>query len=105
MKSWAVKTIIALAGLVLICGIVLHFYNRRLPQVTDTTPAISKKSDSTSSRNFATRSQAVPEPEELEAQADRESANPLQVPREKIEEYLKMHDRDAPSLLAAFHAA
>ena len=101
----AVRFRLALSTVIVVGGIALHFYNRRPPQVTDTVPAISEKSESAPSRNLSTRKQAAAASEEIEAQADREGANPLEVPREKIEEYLKLHNRDGASLLAAFHAA
>jgi hypothetical protein len=39
------------------------------------------------------------------AQESAEDVNPMQLSREKIEEYLKQHRRDAASLLAAYHAS
>src|SRR5437867_2421898 len=105
MKSRPVRVLIALAMVVVVGGILLHLYNPRPPQVTDSAPAISQTSDSAPSENFTTRKRTAPASGEIEAQANREAPHPLQVPREKIEEYLKLDHRHGASLLAAFHAA
>src|SRR5947207_2350037 len=105
MKSWIVRVIMVLAPLVVVGALVLHFYDHRPPQVTDTAPPLSQTSDSAPSRNLTFGKHTASASEESEGQADGESANPLHVPREKIEEYLKLHKRDGASLLAAFHAA
>jgi hypothetical protein len=104
MKSWPTRVILAVAAVVVAGGIVLHFHDRRRTQATDTAAAISQTSGSAPSRNSTSRNRTAPASEETEAQAN-EAANPLQVPHEKIEEYLKLHHRDSASLLAAFHAA
>src|SRR5437879_3546311 len=105
MKSPSIRLIMTLAALVVVGGIFLHFQNRRRPQVVDTAAAHSQKSDSLPSKNFTPRDRAASASEEIDPQADREAADPLQMPPEKIEEYLKLHNRDSASLLAAFHAA
>src|SRR5437016_2345204 len=105
MNSRSTRVTMTLAAVVVVGGIVLHFQNRRRPQIVDTVAANSQKSDSVPSDNFSARDRTAPASEEIDPQADSEAADPLQMPREKIEEYLKLHNRDSASLLAAFHAA
>ena len=105
MKSWGVKVIMGLAAVVLTGGVVLHFYNRRPAQLAEAAPVILQKADSASSKDFGARGQTAPSSKEIETPATKEAANPLAVAREKIEEYLRLHNRDSASLLAAFHAA
>ena len=108
MGSRPVKVAIMVAGLGIIGGIFFYLQHRRQPQspIADMSAASSQGSNPAPSGNFTPRNQAVGAASETnEPPADEDEPNPLLIPREKIEEYLALHHRDAASLLAAFHAA
>src|SRR5438876_837263 len=104
-RTMIYKLTIVLTVLVAFSGIVSHFLNRRAQQMDGQPPAISQKSRSFPSKSFSTRRELPVLADEVPTHPDDESAYPPKVSREKIEEYLKLHNRDAASLLAAFHAS
>jgi hypothetical protein len=106
-NSWATKLLVGAAALVVLIGIILNFFNRSPRTPTNTPPAISQKPESAPPRNFSGRSQPSTPEEESPTQADDQLAQflALKLPREKIQEYLTLHHRDAASLLAAFYAS
>ncbi len=99
------KVIIVSAVLVVVSGIILLSLNSS-PEQPDNPPTdFVQKSKSVPSKNFSIRRQLSVTTDEIPTHPDDESADPMKVSREKIEEYLKLHNRDAASLLAAFHAS
>jgi len=99
--------LVGLAVLVIVVGIVLGFVNRHRAQNPKPPTTISTRSQSQPSKAFASRSRPAPPPEEIALQPDDQLAKllALKLPRETIEEYLRLHNRSAESLLAAFHAS
>lgn len=98
---------VAAAALIVLMGIILHFSNRSPQPVANTPPAVSQKTESAPSKTFSNRNQPSTPAEDSPAQPDGYVTEllALRLPREKIEEYLALHHRDAASLLAAFHAS
>ncbi len=99
------KMTVAVAGLIVLIGVALYFKGKpsKAPDVTskpsDATPQ-TENSAPASARSFFSPRRATPEPE---GPTDGETGLPP-VPREKVEEYLARHHRNAASLLAALHA-
>ena len=102
-----VKLLAALAVLVTVGGMLLHFQVRRAEQNTRALPSGSPNLESTSQGRPALRSQPAPPAAGAVEQRDAEPAGSLalKLPREAIEEYLRLHNRSAQSLLVAFHAS
>jgi len=99
------KVIAVSAVLVAVGGIVLHFLNPSPEQSANPPTDFAQESKSAPAKNFPIRRQLSVSADEIPIHPDDESADPMKVSREKIEEYLKLHNRDAASLLAAFHAS
>lgn len=95
------------AVLVIVAGIVMHFQDRRAEQNTQPPATISRNSQSTPLGTRVSRSQPASPAAEAVEQPDDQLARllALKLPRETIEEYLRLHNRSAQSLLAAFHAS
>jgi hypothetical protein len=94
------KWFAALAALVVALVITLHFLEGNAPDSSVPNLA-AQKPDSSSSQNsshFQPIPVPRPQPPELDA-----AGNP-KIPREKVEDWLAKHNRDATSLLAAFRA-
>lgn len=101
------KVLVALAVLVIIAGIVLHFQDHHAKQNTQPLATISRNSESTPPGTPASHRHPTPPAAEAVEQPDDQLARllALKLPREIIEEYLRLHHRSAQSLLAAFHAS
>jgi len=106
-RSWATKTFVILAVLIIVGGMVLHFFNRGPGVNTHTPTTVAPGSETTPRTTSASHNRpvvpatdAAPEPGD---EPDKEFA--LNLPRAQIEEYLKRRNRSAASLLAAFHAS
>ena len=101
------KVLVGLAVLVIVVGIVFQFLDRHPAQNARPPATISTRSQSQPSKALASGSQPSPPPEETVGQSDDQLAKllALKLPRETIEEYLRLHNRSAESLLAAFHAS
>lgn len=97
----------ALAVLVIVAGIVLHFQDHHAEQNTQPLATISRNTESTPPGIPASHSHPAPPPAEAVEQSGDQLARllALKLPRETIEEYLRLHRRSAQSLLAAFHAS
>jgi len=97
----------ALAVLASVAGIILHFHDRRPERNTGPLAKISRNSKSTPPRTPASPSQPALPTGETATQPDDQLAQllALKLPRQTIEEYLRLHHRSAESLLAAFHAS
>jgi hypothetical protein len=106
-NSWKGKALVTLAILVALGGMVFYFFKHSPEQPASSPPEILQRSKPASSQNFSSRRQSSTLAEEAPAQNNDLMAQilALKLPREKIEEYLKLHNRDAASLLAAFHAS
>jgi hypothetical protein len=106
-NSWKGKALVTLAILVALGGIFFYFFKHSPEQPANPPPDILQRSKPASSQNFSSRRQSSTLAEEAPAQNNDLMAQilALKLPREKIEEYLKLHHRDAASLLAAFHAS
>ncbi len=97
------RVIIGLVALLLLIGIVLRFVGGH-PENAVTGSATSNALNSATSKNFS-RSHDAPAPElEAENPTDASAAGLAKLPRERVEEYLTRNNRNAASLLAAFHA-
>jgi len=104
-NSWKGKAIVTLAILVVIGGMIFHFFDRSPEQPASSPPEILQKPIPASSQNFFSRSQRAATVRDAASELNDGAANPLAIPREKIEEYLTLHKRNAASLLAAYHAS
>ena len=106
-NSWKGKAFVTVAILIAIGGMIFSFFKRSPEQPANSPPDILQKAKSSSSQNFSSRRQSSTPAQEAPAQTNDLMAEilALKLPREKIEEYLKLHNRDAASLLAAFHAS
>jgi hypothetical protein len=90
------KLLAALTILIVILLIVLHFMNRNSPN--SSAPVLPPTNSIVKNTFFHAPPVPRPQPTELD---DTGQAN---ISREKVEEWLAKHNRDAMSLLAAFHA-
>ena len=101
------KVLAALAVLVIVAGIVLHFQDRHAEQSTQPLATILRNSESTPPGAPASHRHPAPPPAEAVEQSGDQLTRllALKLPRETIEEYLRLHHRSAQSLLAAFHAS
>lgn len=99
--------LVTLAVLVTAVGVVLHFRDRRPRRNTEPLATTSSNLESKPPRASVFHSQPAPQAAESVPQPDDELAKMLamKLPRETIEEYLRLHNRSAASLLAAFHAS
>ena len=106
-NSWKGKALVTLAILVALGGMAFYFFKHSPEQPANPPPDILQRSKPASSQNFSSRSKPATSTQESPTEADDQLAQllALKLPREKIEEYLKLHNRDAASLLAAFHAS
>jgi hypothetical protein len=106
-NSWKGKALVTLAILVALGGMIFYFFKHSPEQPANPPPDILQKAKSSSSQNFSSRTKPATSTQESPTEADDQLAQllALKLPREKIEEYLKLHNRDAASLLAAFHAS
>jgi hypothetical protein len=106
-NSWKGKALVTLAILVALGGMIFSFFKHSPEQPANPPPDILQKAKSSSSQNFSSRRQFSSPAQEAPAQTNDLLAEilALKLPREKIEEYLKLHNRDAASLLAAYHAS
>lgn len=97
----------ALAVLVIIAGIVLHFQDRHAEQNPQPLATISRNSESSPPGMPASHRPPAPPAAGAVEQPDNQLAQflALKLPRETIEEYLRLHHRSGQSLLAAFHAS
>jgi hypothetical protein len=107
-KPTATKILVAFAVVVTVGGMILLYQGRRVAQ--DTRPPVPISLNAPGSALPGTpsprRRPATGSAEAVEQPAD-ESAQSLalKVPRENIEEYLRLHNRSARSLLVAFYAS
>ena len=92
------KLLAALMVLIAVLAIALHFLNRTGP---DSSAPVLEPADSIAKDTFHFRAPPVPRPH---PQPDVDVAGLPKIPREKVEEWLAKHNRDAMSLLAAFRA-
>src|SRR5262245_44669670 len=99
-KSRGLQIIIVLAALVVLTALLLPQRTSRTSVPQNPSPAAPAELQRTNSVHTAARQIPEPTPEQ-EAASDPFT---LSISREKVEEYLKKHHRDAASLLAAFHA-
>jgi hypothetical protein len=97
------RAIIGSVALLLLIGIVLRFTGGHSGNAT-TGSATSKVLDSATSKKLARLRDAPAPGLEANEPADADGAGPSKLPREKVEEYLRRNNRNAASLLAAFHA-
>ena len=106
-NSWKGKALVTVAILVALGGMAFYFFKHSPEQPANPPPAILQKSKPAPSQNFSSRSKPASSVQESPTEADDQLAQllALKLPREKIEEYLKLHHRDAASLLAAYHAS
>lgn len=89
------KFLIGLIGLTILVGILAHFRGKPAPPVGQTASASTTNRPYLHSHRLST---AEPETSEV-ANSD----GLLKISEEKIDEYLRLHNRNAASLLAAFH--
>jgi hypothetical protein len=106
-KAAGWKVLAVLAVLVIVAGIVLHFQHRHAEQNTQPLATTSRNSESLPPGRPASRRQPTPPASKAVEQPDEPLAQllALKLPRDTIEEYLRLHNRSAQSLLAAFHAS
>jgi hypothetical protein len=93
------KLFAALMVLIVVLGIALHFLNHNAPN--------SSVSISVAPTNHSTSPQFVFHPHKKtvpKEQPELDAAGQQKIPREKVEEWLAKHNRNAMSLLAAFRA-
>lgn len=90
--------------LIALGGMILNLIKRSPEDFAKAPPDISQKPKLTSPQRFSSRSKSMTLPNDAASGPDGESVNSLTLPREKIEEYLKLHNRNAASLMAAYHA-
>ena len=98
------KTAVTLAILVALGGMFL-FFKRNPERPANPPPGALQKPKPASTQHFSRRSMRAGKENAAASESIDGSANPLALPREKIEEYLKRHHRDAASLLAAYQAS
>jgi len=101
------KVLVVLAVLVIVAGIVLRFQDRHAEQNTQPLATIPGNSESSPPGSPAFHRLPAPPAAEAVEQPDDQLAKllALKLPRDTIEEYLRLHHRSAQSLLAAFHAS
>ena len=91
------KLLAALICLIVVLAVALHFLNRTTP---NSSISVLPPTNSTAQQIFHFHAVPVPRPQPPEL----DLAGQPKIPREKVEEWLALHHRDAASLLAAFHA-
>jgi hypothetical protein len=96
-NSAPVKLIAALTVLIVALAVALHFLNRG---ALNSSVLISSPTNSIAENAFHFHAPPVPRPHPPELDA----AGQPKIPREKVEEWLAKHNRNAMSLLAAFRA-
>jgi len=107
-NSRAGKLFIAAAVLVVLIGIAFRFVGSGPKQSSNSPTTLNEIAERRQLSTSTPRSsRESPPSEEGATPAEDELAKflALKLPREKIEEYLRLHNRDAASLLAAFHAS
>jgi hypothetical protein len=92
-----VKLIAALTVLIVALAVALHFLNHG---ALNSSVLISSPTNSIAGNTFHFHAPPVPRPQPPELDA----AGQPRIPREKVEEWLAKHNRNAMSLLAAFRA-
>jgi hypothetical protein len=91
------KLLAALIFLIVVLAVALHFLNRTTP---NSSTSVLPPTNSIAQQTFHFHAPPVPRPQPPEL----DLAGQPKIPREKVEEWLALHHRDAASLLAAFHA-
>lgn len=106
-RSWAIKTFIVLAVLIIVVGMIVKFFNRGPEQTNNAQTKASPGSETTPQTGPERRHPSASPTAEMATEPDGEpdQAFALKLPRDKIEEYLTRRNRSAASLLAAFHAS
>lgn len=99
-NSAPAKLLAALTVLIVVLGIVLHFLNPAPPD-NSSVPASITLTNHFNPPQFAFHPHPTPAPEEP---PELDAAGQPKIPREKVEEWLAKHNRNAMSLLAAFRA-
>jgi len=90
----------ALTVLIVVLSIVLHFQNPALPE-NASAPVSFAPTNHFNPPQFAFHPHPAPAPE---APPELDAAGQPKIPREKVEDWLAKHNRNAMSLLAAFRA-
>jgi hypothetical protein len=99
MRNWN-KLIIGMVVLVIVIGLGIYLNRRSRQPSVQPPPTVNITAQTTIRPRFQKEQPSVTNgPAEV-----LEQTRPPQIPREKVEEYLARHRRDAASLLAAFHA-
>ena len=102
-NSALAKLLAALTVLIVVLGIALHFLNPSPPDNFSASISIAPTNHSASPQ-FVFHPHKAPVTEEQPEHPEADNAGQSKIPREKVEEWLAKHNRNAMSLLAAFRA-
>ncbi|HEY3932949.1 MAG TPA: hypothetical protein VGM58_11355 [Verrucomicrobiae bacterium] len=91
------KLLAALIFLIVVLAVALHFLNRT---ALNSSASVLPPTNSIAQQTFHFHAPSVPRPQPPEL----DLAGQPKIPRDKVEEWLALHHRNAASLLAAFHA-